>query len=196
MSFGSFRRAPVIVWFIGVCLAHYGGHQGLFVSFTFVWLIRARPGCCLVHSVRFILSRPGCRRAPSGSFGSYGRAPEIVRFIQVYLAHSGAPRGSSGSFTLIRARPGGRRVHSVLLGSFMDARVSLDSFGFVWFTPVRPGCRRLHSGWYGSFGCALGVAGFIRSLLVHSGEPLWSFQIVCFSWSRPAYRPVYSSSLG
>ena len=59
----------------------------------------------------------------------------------------------------------------------MDARVSFGSFGFVWFIPARPGGCRVHSGWYG---CAPGVAGFIQSLLVHSGEPLGSsgsFQI-------------------
>ena len=55
----------------------------------------------------------------------------VVGVILVRWIYSGAPCGSSGSFGFvgyIRPRPGGRRIHSGSLGSFVRA---LGVVGFI-----------------------------------------------------------------
>ena len=81
----SLALAPGVVWFNDFCLVRVGlvnsGTPRLSsVSFVFVSFIRA----CLSGG-----------RAHSCSFGSFGRAPEVVVFINVRLVHySGAPQRS------------------------------------------------------------------------------------------------------
>ena len=113
----------------------------------------------------FVRVRPGGRRIHSGSFDSFLRAKWVVWLISARsgdrCVHSGAPLLSSGSFGFvgfIRSRPGGRRAHSVSLGSFKRA------LGVVRYI-------RVHSG---SFERVVGVVGFIRVRWVHSGAPLGS----------------------
>ena len=137
----------------------WGSLRTFGIALGVVGLIRARPGCPRIHSC------PLGRECPGG---------DGVR--------SCAPLRSSGSFMLI-AYPGGRRVHSGSLGSFVRALVvggfirvrcvrsgapwvSSSSFGFI---RGLPGGRRVHSGSLGSFRRGLGVVGFINVRWVHSG---------------------------
>ena len=110
---------------------------------------------------------------------SFGRALGVAGLIRV---NSGAPWRSSRSFRFvgfIQVRPGARRVHLGLLGSFGRALrvcrfhsvkpwVSLGSFGILGFIHVRPGGSRVHSGSLRSFVRALGVVVFIPVRWVHS----------------------------
>ena len=119
---------------------------------------------------------PGCLRDRWVNSG-------VVGFIRGGWVPLGAPYGSSGSFGVVGlmwVRPGGLRVNSWSLGSFVCALgvvgfirdrwvhwlstpwVSSGSFGSVGFTGVRPGGRPVHSRSLGSLGCALLVVGFIR----------------------------------
>ena len=130
--------------------------------------------------------------APLWWKGTLRRARGVIAIIRlnsgaasggrVHLVQSGWHGESSGSFVFfgfIRARPGGRKVHSAA------PLRSLASFGFIGFIRERPwGCRDhlgtfarsfgfslvrcVHSGAVcvssaGSMGLFLGVVGFIRS---------------------------------
>ena len=52
--------------------------------------------------VLFIQVRPGDRRVPSGSFGSFGSALSVVVFIRVRLVHCSTPWVLLGSFGFVR----------------------------------------------------------------------------------------------
>ena len=61
----------------------------------------------------------------------------------------------------------------------------MDSYGVVGFVRVQPGVRLVNSG---SFDCTLGVAGFTRGCLFHSGAhcgSLGSFGVARFIRVRP-----------
>ena len=136
----------------------------------------------LFGCVGFVRKRPWGRRYNWHSLGSLGYALCVDRYIRVRLVHSGAPRVSSGSFgcallvisliqfppaprglsgsfgfvAFMRARPGGRRVHSCLSGSFAHSLGESCSFVFVGFIRACPGGSWVHSvtlwGLSGSFG--------------------------------------------
>ena len=75
----------------------------------------------------------------------------------------------------------------------------MDLSGVFAFTQVRAGYRWVHWGSLGSLEFALGVAGFIRGLWVHSGSPwglLGSCGVVGFTWFRPGGRWVHPEWLG
>ena len=57
--------------------------------------------------VRFPQVRPGCRRVHTRLLSSFACSLVFIRFRWVHL---GAPCVSSGSFGVIRVRPGGHRV--------------------------------------------------------------------------------------
>ena len=137
-----------------------------------------------------IWARPGVRRGPSGSFGSFGRTVGVVGFIPV---RSHAPRC--------------RRVHSFFGGSIRRV------VGVAGFIPVR--WFRLGAPWgssdsLSSFGRAVAVVGFIRSCpcghWFRSGSPWRSsgfFSLVLFGCTpfefmsvRQGGRRVHSGSLG
>ena len=125
-----------------------------------------------VHSCSF------CRRVHSRSFGSFGRALGVAGFIWFRLLHLGAPLGLSCSIRFvcfIRARPGGRLVHSCSFGCF---RPLSGSFAFDWFI------RANHWG------------GWVHSVsFIYSGVPLWSsvsFGFFCFIRTRLGGDRVHS----
>ena len=109
-------------------------------------------------------------------FGSFGRFPAVVGFLWVRLDHSGAPRGSLGSFTFIWARPKGRRIHS---GSFSSFGCSPGVVGFIR-------ARLVHyvepRGSLSTFRRTTGFGGFIVVRLVYSREPLWTSGSLRFVW--------------
>ena len=152
-----------------------------FGSFGFVYFIRGR----WVHlrSFRRALGVVGFLQVRLIHFGS---ALNVVGFLRVRLVHSSLTWGSLGSFGFILSRPGDCWVHS---GAPCE---TLCSFAFAWFIRADAGCRLAHSvepcdlfgfvrtrPWglsvhfrsFGAIGRALGVVGFIRVGLVHSGAP-------------------------
>ena len=81
----------------------------------------------------------------------------------------------------------------------------MDSYGFVWFTPLYPGGLWVHPGSFGSLVSAQGgvgfmrVVGFILGRSVHLGAPwgsLCSSGVVGFTPVRPGCRCVHPWSLG
>ena len=160
-SSGSFWHAPCFICF---CLVHscsFGsfGHAPGVVGF-----IRARSGRRWVHLNATLVFIPFLG-VHLRSIGTFARAPDVVEFIRVSLVHSGAPRGSSGSFG---HAPWGGRVHWGLVHS--------RSFGRA------PESQRVHSCSFRSFRRAPGVVGLIRVRLVHSGVPKWSPGSYVFDW--------------
>ena len=121
VSLGSFDCTQGVARYILARPAGRWVHSGaIWVSSVSLGFIRARPWCRRVHFCLggFLQARPGCRSAGVhlGSLGSFGCALGVVGFIHVRWVNSGAPWRSSGSFGfdgLIRARPGGRKLHSV-----------------------------------------------------------------------------------
>ena len=78
------------------------------------------------------------------------------------------------------ARPGGRRIHPVSLGSSRCALGVVRFIRVAGFIGVRPCVRQIHQESFGSIACALGVVWLIRGIWVHVGASWGSFGVVGF----------------
>ena len=126
--------------------------------FSFVWFIPARLRSRWVDSGSFVRAQGvvGFIRVHSGSIG---RALGVVGFIRVRLVYPIALLGSMGSLTFVWFFAGLSRELFGLFGCFMR---------FACFVHIHSGaCRKS----FGSFCCALGLFGFYRFSLLHSGTP-------------------------
>ena len=133
----------------------------------------------------------GGRPVHSCSFDKFWGASSVIGFIRDRLVHSGATRGSSGSFMLIQAHPGSRLVHS---RSFRGAHGVIEFIrshpGVVVFVCV--GLVNAGTPLRSSFGRDPMVFGFIRVRwfirvrpyggcvrLVYSGAPRDVVEFIC-----------------
>ena len=130
-----------------------------------------------------------------------GSSVSAFRVVPIRLVQPDTPWGSLGSFefvwfVLVRlALVVARFVRFPLIPSGALCR----SLVFFWFVRVGPGGLWLRSGVSVSFGCATGVAGFVRVRLVRSRAPwgsLGSSGFLYSIWVRSGGRCVLSGSFG